>query len=60
MYPANVPLSSKPPPVYVYIANPTNGLFQGFTVDVPISGKVRHVVFNTKMLAQHLVIFYYY
>lgn len=43
LYPADVPLSSKPPPVYIYIANPINGLFQGFTVDVPISGKVRYL-----------------
>jgi len=41
LYPADTPLSSKPPPIYIYIANPTNGLLQGFTVDVPISGKVR-------------------
>lgn len=40
LYPANTPLSSKPPPMYIYIANPTNGLLQGFTVDVLISGKV--------------------
>jgi len=40
LHPANVPLVSKPPPVFIYIANPANGLFQGFTVDVPISGKV--------------------
>lgn len=40
LYPDNVPLTSKPPPIYVYIANPSSGLFQGFTVDVPISGKV--------------------
>jgi len=40
IYPADTPLSSKPPPLYIYIANPTNGLLQGFTVDVPISGKV--------------------
>lgn len=38
LFPADIPLFSKPPPVYIYIANPTNGLFQGFTVDVPISG----------------------
>lgn len=43
LYPDDVPLSSKPPPVYIYIANPTNGLFQGFTVDVPISGKVETI-----------------
>lgn len=42
LYPADTPLSSKPPPLYIYIANPTNGLLQGFTVDVPISGKVSH------------------
>lgn len=41
LYPADTPMSSKPPPVYIYIADPTNGLFRGFTVDVPISGKVR-------------------
>jgi len=40
LYPADTPLSSKPPPLYIYIANPTNGLLQGFTVNVPISGKV--------------------
>ncbi|XP_025197839.1 ER membrane protein complex subunit 1 isoform X2 [Melanaphis sacchari] len=39
LYPADIPLSSKPPPIYIYIANPINGLLQGFTVDVPISGK---------------------
>ncbi|KAL4149129.1 hypothetical protein QTP88_003140 [Uroleucon formosanum] len=39
LYPADTPLSSKPPPLYIYIANPTNGLLQGFTVNVPISGK---------------------
>ncbi|VVC41234.1 Hypothetical protein CINCED_3A015652 [Cinara cedri] len=39
LYPSNVPLSSKPPPIYIYIANSTNGLIQGFTVDVPISGE---------------------
>jgi len=42
LYPADIPFSSKPPPIYIYIANPTNGLLQGFTVDVPISGKVKH------------------
>jgi len=40
LYPADTSLSSKPPPLYIYIANPTNGLLQGFTVDVPVSGKV--------------------
>lgn len=44
LYPDNVPLASKPPPVYIYIANPTNGLFQGFTIDVPISGKVNLII----------------
>lgn len=46
LYPSNVPLSSKPPPVYIYIANSENGLIQGFTIDVPISGKVRQIKFN--------------
>lgn len=45
LYPANIPLTSKPPPVFIYIANPTNGLFQGFAVNVPISGKVKYVLF---------------
>lgn len=49
LYPANIPLSSKPPPVYIYIANPTNGLFQGFTVDVPISGMVRHILLKIRI-----------
>lgn len=43
LYPENIPLSSKPPPVYIYIANPMNGLFQGFIVNIPISGKVRYI-----------------
>jgi len=43
LYPADAPLSSKPPPMYIYIANPTNGLLQGFTVDVPITGKVSNL-----------------
>lgn len=46
LYPSNVPLSSKPPPVFIYVANPANGLIQGFTIDVPISGKVRHIKLN--------------
>jgi len=50
LYPADIPLLSKPPPVYIYIANPTNGMFQGFTVDVPISGIVRHILFNIKII----------
>jgi hypothetical protein len=49
LYPADVPLSSKPPPVYVYIANPTNGLFQGFYLDVPISGNVSHILLNINL-----------
>lgn len=46
LYPSNVPLSSKPPLVFIYVANPANGLIQGFTIDVPISGKVRHIKLN--------------
>lgn len=48
LYPSNIPLSSKPPPMYIYTANPTNGLLQGFTVDVPMSGKVRY--FNSTFI----------
>ncbi|XP_050436738.1 ER membrane protein complex subunit 1 isoform X2 [Adelges cooleyi] len=39
LYPENIQLSSKPSPVYIYVANPTDGVLRGFTVDVPISGK---------------------
>ncbi|XP_050532938.1 ER membrane protein complex subunit 1 isoform X2 [Daktulosphaira vitifoliae] len=39
LYPDNNPLSSKPSPVYIYTANPINGVLQGFNVNVPISGK---------------------
>jgi len=57
LYPADIPLSSKPPPIYIYIANPTNGLLQGFTVDVPISGKVKH--FSNTFRKFKLFIFIY-